>query len=161
MAAPARADAASELKALKDREEKVRAIVQRVIPCVVAITSADDDKPGSGSGMIISKDGLILTAAHVTQATGNNLTIIFPDGRRVKGTSLGGNRTTDAGMARITEPGDWPFVEMGNSDLLEAGRLGHRHGPSRRLQLRASARPSASAASGGGIWMGPFSPPAP
>ena len=125
----AQADAVRELK---EREEKVKAIVQRVMPCVVAVTSADDDKPGSGSGVIISKDGLILTAAHVTQATGNNLTIIFPDGRRVKGTSLGANRTTDAGMARITEPGDWPFVEMGSSDLLKLGEwviaMGHPGG---------------------------------
>ncbi len=129
---PCRAELAKELKELKDREEKVKTIVSRVLPCVVSVTSSDDDKPGSGSGVIINKEGLILTAAHVTQATGNNLTIIFPDGRRVKGTSLGANRTTDAGMARITEPGEWPFVEMGNSDLLSLGdwvvAMGHPGG---------------------------------
>jgi serine protease Do len=120
------------IKDLRDREEKVKTIVQRVMPCVVAVTSADESKPGSGSGVIISKDGLILTAAHVTQATGNDLTIVFPDGRRVKGTSLGANRTTDAGMARITEAGDWPFVEMGSSDYLKLGdwviAMGHPGG---------------------------------
>ena len=123
------------IKELKAREEKVKEIVQRVMPSVVAVTSADDDKPGSGSGVIVGKDGLILTAAHVTQATGNDLTIIFPDGRRVKGTSLGANRTTDAGMARITDPapeGGWPCVEMGNSDLLALGdwviAMGHPGG---------------------------------
>lgn len=123
---------AEGLKELRDREEKVKSTVQRVLPCVVAVTSADESKPGSGSGVIISRDGLILTAAHVTQATGNDLTIIFPDGRRVKGTSLGANRTTDAGMARITEPGDWPFVEMGSSDYLKLGdwviAMGHPGG---------------------------------
>lgn len=117
---------------LKGREEKVRAMVPRVMPCVVAVISADEDKPGSGSGVIVSKDGLILTAAHVTQATGNRLTIIFPDGRRVKGTALGANRGTDAGMARIDEPGEWPWVEMGSSDLLRLGdwvvALGHPGG---------------------------------
>lgn len=126
---PAGADA---IKELRDREEKVKSIVQRVMPCVVAVTSADEDKPGSGSGVIISKDGLILTAAHVTEATGNDLTIIFPDGRRVKGTALGVNRTTDAGMAKITDPGDWPFVEMGSSDNLHLGdwvvAMGHPGG---------------------------------
>lgn len=126
---------ADGVKDLKDREEKVRSIVQRVMPCVVAVTSADEDKPGSGSGVIVNKEGMILTAAHVTQATGNNLTIIFPDGRRLKGTSLGANRTTDAGMARITETapeGGWPFVEMGSSDLLKLGEwvvaMGHPGG---------------------------------
>jgi len=129
---PACGELPGELQHLKEREDKVKAIVSRVLPCVVAVTSADADKPGSGSGVIVSKDGLILTAAHVTQATGNNLTIIFPDGRRVKGTSLGANRTTDAGMAKITDPGEWPFVEMGNSDLLNLGdwviAMGHPGG---------------------------------
>lgn len=126
---------ADPVKELRDREEKVKAIVKQVMPCVVAVTSADDDKPGSGSGVIVNKEGLILTAAHVTEATGNNLTIIFPDGRRVKGTSLGKNRTTDAGMAKITEPapeGGWPFIEMGSSDLLKLGEwviaMGHPGG---------------------------------
>ncbi len=123
---------AEPVKELRDRETQVKATVQRVMPCVVAVTSADENKPGSGSGVIVSQDGLILTAAHVTQATGNDLTIIFPDGRRVKGTALGANRTTDAGMARITEPGDWPFVEMGSSDQLKLGdwviAMGHPGG---------------------------------
>ncbi len=123
------ADGAKDLRA---REEKVKAMVPRALPSVVAVISADADKPGSGSGVIVSKDGLILTAAHVTQATGNRLTIIFPDGRRVKGTSLGANRGTDAGMARIDEPGEWPWVEMGSSDLLRLGdwvvALGHPGG---------------------------------
>ena len=126
---PASAEA---LKDLEVREEKVKEIAARVLPCVVALVSADDDKPGSGSGVIVSKDGLILTAAHVTQAVGNNLIIIFPDGKRVKGTSLGANRTTDAGMARITTPGEWPFAEMGNSDFMKLGdwvvAMGHPGG---------------------------------
>lgn len=123
---------ADTLQEMRDREKKVREVVARVLPCVVAVTSADDNKPGSGSGVIVSSDGLILTAAHVTQATGNNLTIIFPDGRRVKGTSLGANRTTDAGMAKITDPGDWPHVEMGSSDAIHLGdwviAMGHPGG---------------------------------
>ena len=126
---------ADGVKDLRDRETKVKAVVERVMPCVVAVVSADDDKPGSGSGVIINKEGLILTAAHVTQATGNNLTLIFPDGRRVKGTSLGANLTTDAGMARITDAapeGGWPHVEMGSSDTIKLGdwviAMGHPGG---------------------------------
>ena len=90
--APQMADMAQENVAavragLANLERHVRNVREVYgLPCVVAVTSADGDKPGSGSGVIISKEGLILTAAHVTQATGNQLTIIFPDGRRVKGT---------------------------------------------------------------------------
>ncbi|MDB6135789.1 MAG: hypothetical protein JWM59_4032 [Verrucomicrobiales bacterium] len=123
---------ADTLEEMREREKKVREVAARVLPCVVAVTSSDEKKPGSGSGVIVSADGLILTAAHVTQATGNSLTIIFPDGRRVKGTALGANRTTDAGMAKITDSGEWPHVEIGSSDNLRLGdwviAMGHPGG---------------------------------
>ena len=125
---PARAETIAQLK---EREAKVRAVVDKVMPCVVAITSSGG-KPGSGSGVIVQKDGLILTAAHVTAATGEELTIIFPDGKRVKGKALGANRGTDAGMAKITDEGEWPAVEMGSSDKMRSGdwcvAMGHPGG---------------------------------
>lgn len=137
---PLRAETIEELKA---RESKVRSVVQKVMNSVVSITSADSKKPGSGSGVIVQKDGLILTAAHVTEATGTDLIIIFPDGKRVKGVALGANRGTDAGMAKITDPGDWPAVEMGSSDKMRLGdwcvAMGHPGGFSveRRPPVRA------------------------
>ena len=124
--------AAESLEDLRKRQDTVKAVVERVMPAVVAIVSTDPEKPGSGSGVIINKEGFILTAAHVTDATGNDLTIIFPDGRRVKGTSLGANRTTDAGMAKITDPGEWPFAPLGSSDSSHLGdwviAMGHPGG---------------------------------
>lgn len=123
---------AETIQELKDREAKVRAVVQKVMGSVVAITSDDPSKPGSGSGIIVQKDGLILTAAHVTSATGESLTIIFPDGKRVKGKALGANRITDAGMAKITDEGEWPAVEIGSSDKMRLGdwcvAMGHPGG---------------------------------
>ncbi len=106
---------------LKAREAKVLALVTKVKDSIVAITSEDPGKPGSGSGVIVQKDGLILTAAHVTAATGENLIITFPDGKRVKGKALGANRVTDAGLAKITDEGEWPAVEIGSSDKMLLG----------------------------------------
>jgi len=127
--APVRAET---IEGLKAREAKVRTVVEKVMPSVVAITSADGKKPGSGSGVIVQKDGLILTAAHVTAATGEELVIIFPDGKRVKGKSLGANRATDAGMAKITDEGEWPAAEIGSSDKMRYGdwciAMGHPGG---------------------------------
>jgi serine protease Do len=126
---PSRSETIDELKA---REAKVRSLVEKVMPSVVAITSADPKKPGSGSGVIVQKDGLILTAAHVTAATGEDIVVVFPDGKRVKGKALGANRITDAGMAKITEEGEWPAVEMGSSDKMRFGdwcvAMGHPGG---------------------------------
>jgi serine protease Do len=117
---------------LKEIQSKVQAVYQKNLPATVSIVSNDPKTPGSGSGVIVNKEGLILTAAHVTQATGKDITIIFPDGKRVKGKSLGANRGTDAGLAKIEEKGEWPCVEMGDSNGLNVGdwlvSMGHPGG---------------------------------
>ena len=100
------------------------------MPTVVAVVG--NDQPATGSGVIINEDGLIMTAGHVTEAAGKELTIIFPDGRSVKGESLGANRTRDAGLARITEEGKWPFAKIGDSKKAKLGEwliaMGHPGG---------------------------------
>ena len=80
---------AGSIEQLKEREKKVKKVVSELLPTVVAVVG--DDQPATGSGVIVSEDGLIMTAGHVTEAAGKKLTIIFPDGRRVKGESLGAN----------------------------------------------------------------------
>jgi len=77
---------------------------------------------GFGSGVIVSADGLVLTAAHVTAAVGKELTVILNDGTRLQAISMGLVSNTDAAMMRITESGDYPYVEINkNNDY----RLSH------------------------------------
>ena len=115
---------------LKSVESQVQNLVDKTLPCTVCIQSARGG--GSGSGVTVSADGLVLTAAHVTQAAGEDLFVIFPDGRRLKAKSLGANQLRDAGMVQITEPGEYPFVELGKSKDLERNdwcvSLGHAGG---------------------------------
>ena len=120
------APAEPTLQEFKDREARVKAVVAKALPAVVAITS--DTPVGTGSGVIVSEDGLILTAAHVTDAITEDgqrkdVVVVFPDGQRVKGEVLGANRTCDAAMVRIVEPAlkDWPFVPLGTSDEVAKG----------------------------------------
>ncbi len=122
--------AEDSLTVLKAREARVQALVERVQPTVVCIRNPE--QTGTGSGVIINAKGLILTAAHVTQATGKKLAIIFPDGKQVTGTALGANCGSDAGLAQIDAEGDYPFAEMGDSNLVKLGdwcvALGHPGG---------------------------------
>ncbi len=115
---------------LKATEAKVVALVARVMDATVGIGSSRSG--ASGSGVIVSQDGLILTAAHVTQATGDDLVIFFPNGKQVKAKSLGSNFNRDAGMAQITEAGEYPYVELGDVSQLELDQwciaLGHAGG---------------------------------
>lgn len=110
-------------------ESKVEAVSKRVMPATVALLS---EKTGSsGSGVITSADGLILTAAHVVQGA-EEILVVFPDGRQVAGKVLGANYSKDIAMAQILDKGPWPFVELGASKPLTAGdwvvALGHSAG---------------------------------
>lgn len=94
-------------------EDHVVALAKKVIPAVVGVDTA--------SGVIVSEDGYVLTAAHVAGGPDRSVKIIFPDGRTVRGVTLGVNRSVDGGLIKIVDEGPWPFVEMGRSKDLEPG----------------------------------------
>ena len=107
-------------------------IQQRVQSVLESSKNATDGLDGGGSGVIVSPDGLILTAAHVSMDSGRNITVSLLDGREVVAESLGLNRFSDAGLAKIKEPGPWPFVPMAPPANRRAGEwcfaLGHPSG---------------------------------
>ncbi len=74
-----------------------------------------------GSGVIVSKDGYVMTAAHVSGAVGRTVKIILPNGKVVQGKTLGLNRRVDAGMIKIADPGEWPFVELADANAAKVG----------------------------------------
>lgn len=117
------------LKDLAALEAKVEAVSRKVMPATVALLSEKTES--SGSGVITTADGLILTAAHVTQGA-DEITVVFPDGEQVPGKVLGANYSKDIAMVRIEGKGPWPFAEMGESKSLAAGdwvlALGHSAG---------------------------------
>ena len=118
-----------DLKDLAKLEGKVEVVSAKVMPATVALLS---EKTGSsGSGVITTADGLILTAAHVVQGA-EELLVVFPDGEQVPGKVLGANYSKDIAMVQITRKGPWPFAEMGASKSLAAGdwviALGHSAG---------------------------------
>jgi len=127
------------LNDIRELEKKVKSVVKNQTNATVSLIS--DQTGESGSGIVVSADGLILTAAHVT-ARKKEMTVIFPDGRQEKARVLGSNDTRDASMARLIGAGPWPFAEIGNSDKLEVGdfvvAMGHPKGydPTRRPPVR-------------------------
>ena len=69
---------------LKATEARVLEVVRKCMPCTVSlIPGGKVPQPGSGSGVIVSEDGLVLTAAHVTMKMNETVTVIFPDGKKV------------------------------------------------------------------------------
>lgn len=143
-----------ELRALQERVKKV---VDRVTPSTVGLLVG----MGAGSGVIVSEDGLVLTAAHVIGSKpGTDVRVVLSDGTLVKGKTLGVHPKIDSGMVRITDKppksatwpgasdGKWPAAEIGTlprfepdpndkdkTRLANAGQwvvaLGHPGGPKR------------------------------
>lgn len=118
---------------LKSTEAKVLEVVRHCMPCTVSLIPAGRvPEPGSGSGVIVSEDGLILTAAHVTMKMNDTVTVIFPDGKRVGGKVLGMDYARDSSMVQITDQGKYPHVDLGDSLSLKQNdwcvALGHAGG---------------------------------
>jgi serine protease Do len=120
---------AASLKDLAMLESKVQRVSSEVMAATVALLS--DRTGSSGSGVITTEDGLILTAAHVVQGA-SSILVVFPDGKQVKGKVLGANYSKDIAMVQISDEGKWPHVGMGSSKTLDAGdwviALGHSAG---------------------------------
>ncbi len=112
---------------LRATQEKILQQLPKVGPTVVSIEAGG----GSGSGVIVSADGLVLTAAHVIDKA-KELTIIYPDGRRFRGKALGTYGPGDAGMAQILEGAPHPFAQVAPANSLSVGQtafaMGHPGG---------------------------------
>ena len=123
---------------LRAIERHVEALAARVSPAVVEVEVGI----GSGSGVVISADGLVLTAGHVCGRPNRYVRFTFPDGKTARGKTLGLNLDSDIGLMRITEPGPWPHASMGDLEQARIGdwvlALGHPGGfdPRRSLVVR-------------------------
>lgn len=104
-----------DLRAIQGQVEKV---LEKVMPSIVGVKIG----PFQGSGVIVRKDGTVLTAGHVSSPAGQEVNLIFPGGKTVKGKTLGADAAMDSGMIKIVPEGDWPTVEMGQSDELKPGQ---------------------------------------
>ena len=128
-----------DLADIRQLEACVTDVAAKVLPATVALLS--DRTGASGSGVITSPDGLILTAAHVIQGA-ETILVVFPDGKQVQGKVLGANYSKDIAMVKIQDPGEWPHVTLGTSKNLGAGdwavALGHSAGfdPARTPPVR-------------------------
>lgn len=97
-------------------------LIKQVDPSVVYVEACDyEGNPiWSGSGVIISENGLILTAGHVVKGAGV-FKIILSDGREFWTDKSYLSDVTDAGLIQIDANG-LPFSHIGNSDDLCKGK---------------------------------------
>jgi len=85
---------------------------------------------GQGSGMIVNKEGYILTNAHVVDGS-NRIFITLTDGRRFRAELQGSDDIVDIAVLKIVPDSDQtndivsnlPVAQLGNSDQLEVGQF--------------------------------------
>lgn len=94
-------------------------VVKKVAPTVVAIFG--EDKPGGGSGVIISADGYALSNFHVTNGTGTFMRCGLNDGKVYDAVIVGVDPTGDVALLKLFGRDDFPVAELGDSDAARVG----------------------------------------
>jgi S1-C subfamily serine protease len=100
-------------------------VVERVGPAVVRLDVTSDQERrggGTGSGVIVAPDGLVLTNSHVVgSATRVSATTV--EGRSLTARVVGDDPDTDLALVRVDAPVTLPAAPLGNSKLLKRGQL--------------------------------------
>ncbi len=102
----------------------VEAVANKVLPSVVKIDVSGAQGAGSGSGIILSSDGRILTNNHVVELAGDGgtLTVIFNDGSHADATILGTDPLTDTAVIQAQGVSDLTPATIGKSSDLAVGQ---------------------------------------
>jgi len=123
-----------EAEAILDAySEAVTTVARNVGPAVVNIAAtqrvmartprgaAPSEATGTGSGVILTPDGYILTNNHVVDAA-TRLEVFLADGRSFPAQLVGADAATDLAVVRVDAPA-LPAAKLGDSDRLQVGQL--------------------------------------
>jgi len=118
--------------------------VERAGPSVVGIRRRTPKSPGkeamidgSGSGVVITPDGYVLTNYHVAHGT-RSFDVAFHDGATAPAELVGGDPDTDLALLRVSRNGLTPGT-LGDSDALKVGQIAIAIGNPLGLQTTVTA----------------------
>jgi len=102
----------------------VERVAQSVLPSVVQINVRGQAESNSGTGIIISSDGDILTNNHVVEAgvDDGQVTVSFNDGTNGKATIVGRDPVTDLAVIKVEGKTDLTPATLGSSSELKVGQ---------------------------------------
>ncbi len=93
-----------------------------------------------GSGVIVSQEGILLTANHVVE-NAERVKVLLSDDREFEAEVVGTDPSTDLAVLRLGDHGDLPWVPIGNSEKLKVGEwvlaMGNPFGPGLRGSVTA------------------------
>ncbi len=111
----------TDAEALDAYSAIVTSVAERVVPSVAALRIGRRGQEGTGSGVVVSADGYMVTSAHVVATAGHG-TAAFADGRESDFEVVGRDRLSDLAVVR-TNITDLPRVELGDANQIRVGQL--------------------------------------
>lgn len=104
-------------------EGSVEAVAQEVLPSVVKIDVTGAQGTGSGSGIVLTADGTILTNNHVVEVAedGGEIRVSFDDGTSAEAEILGTDPLTDTAVIQAADVSDLTPATIGKSANLGVG----------------------------------------
>ena len=112
-----------DAQALDAYSQVVTDVVERVGPTVVRIDVRRGGRnAGSGSGVIVSSDGLALTNSHVVQGA-KVVMLTTLEGRELQARVLGDDPDTDLALLRVESDVSLPAARLGDSSKLKRGQI--------------------------------------
>lgn len=102
----------------------VSAVAKKVLPATVQINVAGQGESGTGTGVVISADGDILTNNHVIEGAvdGGTVTVAFNDGTNAEAKIVGRDVATDIAVIKAEGVSGLPTASLGNSQDVTVGQ---------------------------------------
>ena len=94
-------------------------VYKKVIPSVVSITSLTAGGTATGTGIVMTEDGYLVTNYHVVSGA-KQILVLMTSGEEYEAVSVGGDETSDLAVLKIDASGLTP-AEFGSSDDMEVG----------------------------------------
>ncbi len=120
-------DTSGEFQATKTalvEDGTVEKVANAVLPSVVKVNVRGESGAGSGSGIVLSKEGNILTNNHVVSGAGDNgsISVSFNDGTSKKATVVGTDPLTDVAVIKVEASADLVPASLGKSGSIKVGQ---------------------------------------
>jgi serine protease Do len=113
----------SEGEALDAYSHTVATVAEFLTPAVANLQISRGRRAGGGSGVVISRDGFMITSAHVVEGVSRRAgRASFSDGRELPFAVVGADPLSDLAVLR-THDGDLPAAELGDAERLRVGQL--------------------------------------
>ena len=117
------------MEGISRMQEEILEAVSRIRDSVVSVDSSRISYSrygiapvrGSGSGIVVSGSGYIVTNNHVIQDS-ENVTVRLQDGTETEGFVIGGDEATDIALVKIEKRG-LKHAELGDSDSVKVGQI--------------------------------------